>query len=546
MVNVVAAAAVTTTRSATEPDPIHVAPPPMGFPRLRHFALTGILFTTLRLTSAAADPAWHTFHHEHVLGTSLELRFAASQAGDAQRAEAAALAEIDRLAAVLSGYDANSEFSHWAATRGEPRRVSADLLHVLALFDTWRDRTRGALDAAAETTVRLWRGAASEGRAPSPAEIDAVVAAVAARHWELDPAAGTATRLSDAALRLNSFAKGYIIDRAATAALGAAPIEGVVVNLGGDVLARGSRSVAVAVTDPVADAETDAPLTSITVLDRAVATSGGYRRGVSINGRWYSHLVDPRTGRPVDHVRSATVTAADAVEAGALATALCVLPPAEGLTLVASRAGAECLIITSDGESVVSPGWTGTDGPQPAPPRPDLHAAPTTAAAAPGGNKAGVWDSNYEVVVDLEIARPAGGRAKRPFVAVWIEDQDHFPIRTLALWYHGDRWLPDLRSWYRGDQLRSLAEGAPIVATVSSATRGPGRYTVRWDGRDNQGKPVPSGKYTIYIEAAREHGTHQLVSGDLVCNGSPAKLELPANVELSGVAVDYRARRAGR
>ncbi len=518
----------------------------MGFARLRLAAITGILFAAPGLTAAAPEPAWHAFHHEHVLGTSLELRFAATQAGDAQRAEAAALAEIDRLGAVLSGYDANSEFSRWAATRGEPRRVSNELIHVLSLFDEWRERTHGALDAAAETTVRLWHTAADTGRVPSTAEIDAAVATVAARHWELNPGAGTATRLSAAPLRLNSFAKGYIIDRAAAAALASAPIAGAVINLGGDVLVRGSQAVTVAITDPLADAETDAPLSEIRVSDRAVATSGGYRRGVSINGRWYSHLVDPRTGRPVDHVRSATVTAADAVEAGALATALCVLSPSEGLTLVASRAGAECLIITSDGESVVSPGWTETGAPQKATPRANVHAAPATATAAPGGNKAGVWDSNYEVVVDLEIARPAGGRAKRPFVAVWIEDQDHFPIRTLALWYHGDRWLPDLRSWYRGDQLRSLAEGAPIVSTVSSATRGPGRYSVRWDGRDNQGKPVPPGKYTIYIEAAREHGTHQLVSGDLVCNSSPAKLELPANVELSGVAVDYRARRAGR
>lgn len=517
----------------------------MGFPRSRFLCLTGILFTALRLTGAEADPAWHTFHHEHVLGTSLELRFAAAKTGDAQRAEAAALAEIDRLAAILSGYDTNSEFSRWAATQGEPRRVSSDLINVLSLFDQWRERTRGALDAAAETAVRLWRGAAEQGRVPSSDEIAAAVAAVAARHWELNLDVGTATRLSAAPLRLNSFAKGYIIDRAAAAALASAPVAGAVINLGGDVLVRGPQAVTVAVTDPLADAETDAPLSSIAVRNRAVATSGGYRRGVSINGRWYPHLVDPRTGRPVDHVRSATVTAADAVEAGALATALCVLTPAEGLTMVATRAGAECLIITSDGEQVASPGWNGALAPQSAPQHEEVHAA-TASAAAADAVRNGVWDSNYEVVVDLEIARPAGGRAKRPFVAVWIEDQDHFPVRTLALWYHGDRWLPDLRSWYRGDQLRSLAEGAPIVSTVSSATRGPGRYTVRWDGRDNQGKPVPSGKYTVYIEAAREHGTHQLVSGDLVCNGSPAKLELPANVELSGVAVDYRARRAGR
>ncbi|MFM8335849.1 MAG: FAD:protein FMN transferase, partial [Opitutaceae bacterium] len=228
----------------------------MGFPRSRFLCLTGILFTALRLTGAEADPAWHTFHHEHVLGTSRELRFAAAKTGDAQRAEAAALAEIDRLAAILSGYDTNSEFSRWAATQGEPRRVSSDLINVLSLFDQWRERTRGALDAAAETAVRLWRGAAEQGRVPSSDEIAAAVAAVAARHWELNLDAGTATRLSAAPLRLNSFAKGSIIDRAAAAALASAPIAGAVINLGGDVLVRGPQAVTVAVTDPLADAET--------------------------------------------------------------------------------------------------------------------------------------------------------------------------------------------------------------------------------------------------------------------------------------------------
>ena len=310
---------------------------------------------------------------------------------------------------------------------------------------------------------------------------------------------------------------------------------------------RGAGTETIDISDPEADAENDAPLLSLTVRDRAVATSGGYRRGVEIGGRWYPHLVDPRTGRPVDHVRSATVVAADAVEAGALATALCVLTPDEGLALVATRSGAECLIITATGEGIISPGWTG-GLPARSPSAGDaMHAASAPGAGA--GNvktAAGIWDAGYELVVDLEIARPAGGRAKRPFVAVWIEDQDHFPVRTLALWYHGDRWLPDLTSWYRGDQLRALAEGAQIAGSVSSATRGPGKYTLRWDGRDNQGKPVPAGKYTVFVEAAREHGTHQLVSGDLACNGNAARLELASNVELSGILVDYRARRAAR
>ena len=57
------------------------------------------------------------------------------------------LAEIDRLDKILSGYDTASEFRRWAATRNEAIRVSPELFEVLALFDTWRERTGGALDA---------------------------------------------------------------------------------------------------------------------------------------------------------------------------------------------------------------------------------------------------------------------------------------------------------------------------------------------------------------------------------------------------------------
>lgn len=92
------------------------------------------------------------------------------------RLEAAALAEIDRLAKILSGYDAMSEFSRWLATKGEARRVSPELFEVFALFDTRRERPGGALDASAEAANRLWRTAAHDQRAPSAAELAATIA----------------------------------------------------------------------------------------------------------------------------------------------------------------------------------------------------------------------------------------------------------------------------------------------------------------------------------------------------------------------------------
>ena len=104
-----------------------------------------------------------TFHHEHVLGTSLELKVRAASLRDAQRAEAAVLDEFDRQDKVLSAWRPESEFSRWARTRFEAVPVSPELFHVLAAFDAWRARTDGALDPSTEAAARLWRQAQPKG-----------------------------------------------------------------------------------------------------------------------------------------------------------------------------------------------------------------------------------------------------------------------------------------------------------------------------------------------------------------------------------------------
>ena len=77
----------------------------------------------------------------------------------------------------------------------------------------------------------------------------------------------------------------------------------------------------------------------------AVTTSGDYARWFSVGDQRYSHIVDPRTGRPVASVPSATVTAPDAAQADGLATAISVLGAAEGVRLIDSLPGAECMIM---------------------------------------------------------------------------------------------------------------------------------------------------------------------------------------------------------
>ena len=108
----------------------------------------------MALLCAGQGEGQFVFHRESVLGTSLELRVTPHTHATAGKAEARALAEIDRESKVLSGYDSGSEFSRWMKTRGEGVRVSEDLFEVLSRFDRYRALTSGALDASAQAVTR--------------------------------------------------------------------------------------------------------------------------------------------------------------------------------------------------------------------------------------------------------------------------------------------------------------------------------------------------------------------------------------------------------
>ena len=155
-------------------------------------------------------------------------------------------------------------------------------------------------------------------------------------------------------------------------------------------------------------------------MDRA-ATSGGYRRGFDIGGQHYSHIVDPRTGKTAEAI---------------------LLTPAESRKVAAQLSGAEYMLIAANGRKIFSPGFAAGD----------------------------------EVTVTFELAN-LGGYGRRPYVAVWLEDKDKFPIKTLAVWYQKPRWLPELKSWYRDDRMRSMAEGSDIAGPASTPSSGTARTT---------------------------------------------------------------------
>lgn len=489
-------------------------------------AVTGLFGYRYGL-SGNKGPKTYVSNFENVLGTSFELKVTSTSEDIADQAETVALAEIDRLAKILSGYDPSSEFSVWQKTQGVPVPVSKELFEVLELFDSWRQRTNGGLDASAQVISLIWKEAAVKQQIPSRAALETVVEQAQKQHWTLDPIQQTATHLSQVPLMTNTFVKSYIIKSVAEKVKNIPGINDVLVNIGGDIVLMGNDlNENINIADPLANAENDLPLTAVRIANKAIATSGNYRRGVRINGEWFSHIIDPRNGLPADNVISATVIADKATDAGALATAFNVLEPAEAKKLAATIPGVEYMIITKKGERIISSGWHAleTNGPV----KSFIgHDFTSNAAVQESGT----------LTVNLEL-NTFEGRFRRPFVAVWIENSKKETVRTIALWFNKPKWLPDLKSWYHKNY--SMYNSADLsMSSISSATRPPGAYALKWDMKDDKGNPVPPGKYTVFIEAAREHGTYQIIKQEIECKNKSQVITLKGNVEIAAASLEY-------
>jgi thiamine biosynthesis lipoprotein ApbE len=517
----------------------------------------------------------YEFHHENVMGTSLELRVQAVDEAAARRAEDLVLRRIDRLGAIFSGYDPGSEFRRWQSGAGAISRVSPELFEVLQASDTWQARTGGAFDPRVESLSQLWDACARRDRLPDSEELSGAKALMTPRAWRLDPVLRVAERLSACPLSLNGIAKGFIVERACDAAMAEIPgVTGVMLNVGGDLRTRGAIEGTIGIAAPWADSESSEPLCYIDVKDRSVATSGSSQRGFRIGGRWYSHIFDPRSGRPVERVAAATVVAERSVEADAFAKACNVLEPEECVRLARSLPGIEFLIVEKDGRTTRSDGWHRYERPRPGwlasadePKRGvpaagsrDSDADPTKTKAEAEGPEDAVakksaggtpWNPDFELVVNFEINRPEAeaGRYRRPYVVVWVEDKDGNSVRTLNLWVSMGgagpfQWMPDLKRWYVADQERKQRDKKELFFTIARPTRPPGKYKVIWDGKDDHKKPLPAGEYTIWIEAAREHGTYQDIRKKVNLADKPFTEELKGNVEIRSASIEYRRKAA--
>ncbi len=254
----------------------------------------------------------------------------------AENASNAAFGRISELNNILSDYDYDSELSRLSHTAGSGTRVkvSEDLWTVLSTAQSFAEESNGAFDVTIGPVVNLWRKTRRDKTFPEKTRLAEARKAVGYQYVLLDPATRSVElKVSNMRLDLGAIAKGYAIDEAMKI-LKTAGIPSALVSGGGDM--------AVSQSPPGKDGwkielpvETDASAPSgyLLLKNQAMATSGDLFQFVELEGKRYSHIVDPRTGVGLINQRRVVIVAQDCMTADALSTSVSVLGLNEGLKL---------------------------------------------------------------------------------------------------------------------------------------------------------------------------------------------------------------------
>jgi len=248
----------------------------------------------------------------------------------ARLAEAAnaAFEEIDRLDRQMSNYSETSELTYINrnAARSEVV-VEKELFDFLKLSIEYSRTTGGAFDITVGPLMKAWGFFDNKGRVPGASELKSVTAQVGFNHVVFNQRTnGIRFDREGVELDLGGIAKGYAVDKAAEILLASGVTSAFISAGSSSICAIGApadqTSWRVEVSDPL---DRSHRLDSIEIKDRSVSTSGCREKTFESGGKTYCHIMDPRIGRPIEGLLSATVITQSGVEAEALSKALMVM-----------------------------------------------------------------------------------------------------------------------------------------------------------------------------------------------------------------------------
>jgi len=284
-----------------------------------------LLAAPLILTSCSKEPLYQ--EEGFVFGTRVEVSVYGEDEARARQAVASVMQEFQRLHNLLHAWkpsalgELNAAFAH-----GKAVHVTPELEAIIRDATQLSEQSGGLFNPAIGGLVKLWGFHADEYKSALPEEKRlASLVAAQPRMTEISflsrkESVTASTRNHFVQLDLGGYAKGYALDRA-TEILHKMGVSNALINIGGNIMAlgtHGSRPWRVGIQHP----RKPGPLATLELHDgEAIGTSGDYQRYFELDGKRYCHLLDPRTGQPVQGVQAASVLTRGA-HAGVLSDAL--------------------------------------------------------------------------------------------------------------------------------------------------------------------------------------------------------------------------------
>jgi thiamine biosynthesis lipoprotein len=294
-----------------------------------------------------------------LMGNRFEISVIADDAIFAETAINAAVKEIQRLENLLTTFKEDSDTNRINALAGiSPVKVEREVLQLIQRCQKLSHITQGSFDITyGPVDKSLWNFDKDMTSLPDAATAKRSVRLINYKNIIIDEDNSTIF-LRETGMRIGfgGIGKGYAAEKAKTV-LQNLGINSGIVNAAGDLSAWGFQPNGDPWTIGIADPDFSRhPFSSLNITNMAIATSGNYEKYVVIDGKKYSHTIDPKTGLPVSGIKSVTIIAPNAELADALATPVMVMGINPGLHLIDQLPGINCIIIDDNNKLVTSSG----------------------------------------------------------------------------------------------------------------------------------------------------------------------------------------------
>lgn len=288
------------------------------------------------------------------MGTTYHIKISSSSFTNFSALKKRINKRLDEINQSMSTYINNSEISRFNRLHRTNQKfyVSDDFINVMQVAEKIYRITGGAWDGTIKPLVHLWGFDNFKilKSVPDQKIITKIVSEIGFNKIKISAKKYLLKTAPQINLDLASIAKGYAVDQISEL-LQNQGIFDFIVEIGGEVYAaglkKGGQKWQIGINTPDKNSDFEKVYKKISLQDKALATSGNYRQFFEINGNSYTHVLDPRTGYPVNNeVVSVSILSNKCVFADGLATAIMVLGHKKGLELINSLDGVECLVIT--------------------------------------------------------------------------------------------------------------------------------------------------------------------------------------------------------